>query len=276
MNDRLSVRFWGVRGSIACPGPQTVRYGGNTPCVEVRCGDHLIIFDGGTGIRPLGDWLMKKGEVTDADIFFSHCHVDHIGGLPFFAPFYGEVNTFRLWAGNLQPDYTMEGVMRILMSEPTFPIGIETFRARMDYRDFKAGDTLALRDGISIRTVPLDHPGGATGYRIDFAGRSIAYLTDNEGRPGEFDPALLALAKGADLAIYDCTFTDDEIHDKAGWGHSTWRDGLRLADEAGIKTFCLFHHAPEHDDAFMDGLAKEAQAARPGTIVAIEGSVIEL
>ncbi len=276
MNSRLSVRFWGVRGSIACPGPDTVRYGGNTPCIEVRCGDHMVIFDGGTGIRPLGDALAKLGKQIDADIFFSHCHVDHVSGLPFFAPFYGEANSFRLWAGNLLPRYRLKQVMQILMSEPTFPIGIDAFRARMDYRDFSAGDTLEPRPGVSIRTVPLDHPGGATGYRLDFAGRSVAYLTDNENRANGFSPALLGLAQGADLAIYDCTFTDDEIGDKAGWGHSTWRDGLRLADTAQIKTFCMFHHAPEHGDDFMDGIAREAEALRPGTIVAAEGRVIEL
>ena len=276
MNDRLSVRFWGVRGSIPCPGPDTVRYGGNTPCVEIRCGDRLLVFDGGTGIRPLGDRLMKRSGPIDADIFFSHCHVDHIGGLPFFAPFYGDKNSFRLWAGNLMPAYRMKQVMQILMSEPTFPIGIDTFRAQMDYRDFTAGETLSPQPGVTIKTGPLDHPGGATGHRIDYAGRSVAYLTDNEKHDGEFSPALLALARGADLAIYDCTFTDDEIQDKAGWGHSTWREGLRLADAAGIKTFCLFHHAPEHDDAFMDGLVRQAQAVRPGTIAATEGLVIDL
>lgn len=276
MNDRLSVRFWGVRGSIACPGPGTVRYGGNTPCVEVRCGDRLIIFDGGTGIRPLGDRLMKNHVPVDADIFFSHCHVDHVSGLPFFAPFFAGANSFRLWAGNLMPAWRMEQVMRIVMSEPTFPIGVEAFNARIEYRDFKAGDTLTPCPGVTIKTAPLDHPGGATGYRIDYAGRSLAYLTDNEKRGNDFSPALLGLARGANLAIYDCTFTDDEIAEKTGWGHSTWRDGLRLADAAGVKTFCMFHHAPEHDDDFMDGIARQAQALRPGTIVAAEGSVIEL
>lgn len=275
MDERLSVRFWGVRGSIACPGPGTVRYGGNTPCVEVRCGDRLIIFDGGTGIRPLGDRLMKHAPV-DADIFFSHCHVDHISGLPFFAPFYANANSFRLWAGNLKPTWRMEQVMRMVMGQPTFPIGVEAFQARIEYRDFAAGDTLNPCPGVTLRTAPLDHRGGATGYRIDYAGRSVAYLTDNEKQGGDFSPALVALARGADLAIYDCTFTDEEIAQKTGWGHSTWRDGLRLADAAGVKTFCMFHHAPEHDDDFMDRIAREAQAARPGTIVAAEGNVIEL
>ena len=276
MTSGLSVRFWGVRGSIACPGPETIRYGGNTPCVEVRCGDRLLIFDGGTGIRPLGDALMKTGKPVNADIFFSHCHVDHVGGLPFFAPFYIKGNSFRLWAGNLLPKYRMEEIMRLLMSHPLFPIEIDVFQAAMSYRDFSAGDTLNPCPGVTLRTTPLEHPDGATGYRLDYSGRSIAYLTDNEGRPGHIDPRVIELARGADLAIYDCTFTEEEIASKHGWGHSTWRDGLRLADAAGVKTFCLFHHAPEHDDAFMDGIAAEATAARPGTIVATEGVTITL
>jgi phosphoribosyl 1,2-cyclic phosphodiesterase len=276
MNQRLSVRFWGVRGSIACPGPETVRYGGNTSCVEIRCGDRLLIFDGGTGIRPLGDTLMKEEKAIDADIFFSHCHVDHVGGLPFFAPFFVPQNTFRLWAGNLLPKFRLEGVMRALMSHPLFPIGIYFFSATMSYRDFSAGDVLKPAPDITIKTAALDHPDGATGYRIEFGGRSIAYLTDNECRPGGFDPQLVELARDADLAIYDCTFTEEEIGAKTGWGHSTWRDGLRLADAAAVKTFCMFHHAPEHNDEFMDKIAAEAKAVRPGTLVAIEGDVIEL
>ncbi len=276
MTSDFTVRFWGVRGSIPCPGPETVRYGGNTPCVEVRCGDRLLIFDAGTGIRPLGNALAKKNGPIDADIFFSHCHVDHISGLPFFAPFYTAGNTFRLWTGNLLPKYGMADVMHLLMSHPLFPIDTDAFAAKIAYRDFHAGETLKPAEGIAIKTAPLVHPDGATGYRLEFDGRALAYLTDNEGRPGTFDPGLLALARGADLAIYDCTFTEDEIASKSGWGHSTWRDGLRLADEAGVKTFCMFHHAPEHDDAFMDAIAAKAEAARPGTIVATEGAIIRL
>lgn len=276
MSHNFTVRFWGVRGSIPCPGPSTARFGGNTPCVEVRCGKRLIIFDAGTGIRALGNELMKNGGALDADILLSHCHIDHVNGIPFFAPFFSSANRFRIWAGHLLPDYNLEDALRSLMSHPLFPIEVETFQADIRYRDFAAGESIDLGDKVAIKTVPLDHPGGATGYRVDFAGKSFAYITDNEIRPSGPDPRLVALTRGADLAVYDCTYTDGEIASKAGWGHSSWRQGLVLADAADIKSFCLFHHAPEHDDAFMDTIAFEAAGARKRTIVATEGSIVEL
>jgi phosphoribosyl 1,2-cyclic phosphodiesterase len=276
MSNKFTIRFWGVRGSIPCPGPSTARFGGNTSCVEVRCGDRLIIFDGGTGLRELGNSLMKSGSKLDADIFLSHCHIDHVNGLPFFAPFFSDAHTFRLWAGHLLPDYNLEDTLRSLMSHPLFPVEVEIFQADMRYRDFRAGETFDLGDGIRLKTAPLNHPGGATGYRLDFAGKSFAYLTDNEIRPAGPDSRLVDLAYGADLAVYDCTYTDKEIGTKLGWGHSSWRQGLQLADAAHIKSFCLFHHAPEHDDAAMDKIAFEAATARKGTIAAVEGLIVEL
>jgi phosphoribosyl 1,2-cyclic phosphodiesterase len=276
MSDTFTIRFWGVRGSIPCPGPATASFGGNTACVEVRCGDRLIICDGGTGIRALGDKLVAAGAPLDADILLSHCHIDHVNGIPFFAPFFSKANTFRLWAGHLLPKFNLKDTLRGLMSHPLFPVEVEVFQANIEFRDFKAGEPLDLGHGVKVATVPLDHPGGATGYRIDYRGKSFAYLTDNEIRPAGPDPRLVALARGADLAVYDCTYTDDEIGSKAGWGHSSWRQGLQFADAAGIKTFCLFHHAPEHDDSFMNRVAHQAAAARKGTLVAVEGSVIAL
>jgi phosphoribosyl 1,2-cyclic phosphodiesterase len=272
----FTIRFWGVRGSLPCPGPATKRYGGNTPCVEVRCGGRLLILDGGTGLRELGDALTEDGGTIDADLLLTHCHYDHVIGIPFFAPFFQPQHRFRIWAGNLLPDFRLKGVMESMMSEPLFPIGIDMFKASIDYRDFRAGETI-IRDGdLTIRTIMLDHPGGAAGYRIDYRGRSAAYLTDNEGRHEDRDTPLVAFAGGADLMIYDTTYTEAEIGEKKGWGHSTWQDGMRLADAAGAKTFCLFHHAPEHDDAMMDQLLAQASAARPGTIAAIEGQIIRL
>jgi phosphoribosyl 1,2-cyclic phosphodiesterase len=275
MNSNFSIRFWGVRGSVACPGPGTLRYGGNTPCVEVRCGDHLLIFDAGTGARPLGNALSQSGSPIDADIFLSHCHVDHIQGLPFFGPLYGSQNRIRLWAGNLTPPYEVKPVIQMLMKHPIFPIGIDAFQAQIEYRNFRAGEILTPREGVTLRTAPLDHPDGATGYRVEFGGRVLAYLTDIECRGG-FDPRVVALARGADLMIYDSTFTEEQIASKQGWGHSTWGDGVRLADEAGVKTYCLFHHDPDHDDEAMDRIATAASAKRPGTIVAKEGALVAL
>jgi phosphoribosyl 1,2-cyclic phosphodiesterase len=272
----FTIRFWGVRGSLPCPGPATKRYGGNTPCVEVRCGERLIILDAGTGLRELGDQLMQDGGAIDADILLTHCHYDHVIGIPFFTPFYHPQHRFRMWAGNLLPEFRLKSVMQRMMSEPLFPIGIDTFKADIDYRDFHAGESVAPGGGVTIRTVALNHPGGATGFRIEYGGRSVAYLTDNEGDREGRDEALIAAARGADLVIYDTAYTEEEIDDKKGWGHSTWQYGMRLADAAGAGTFCLFHHAPEHDDAAMDAMLAEAQAARPGTIAAIEGETIRL
>ncbi len=272
----MSVRFWGVRGSIPCPGPDTVRYGGNTSCVEIRCGDRILIFDAGTGIRPLGDALMAAGTVVDTDIFLSHCHLDHVIGLPFFAPLHTEGVGVRIWAGNLKPASGLEDAVRQMMSHPLFPIEIHMFKSEVEFRDFRAGDSFTPRPGIAVRTAPLNHPGGATGYRIDYGGRSVAYLTDTELGSGPVDPALLSLAKGASLVIIDSTYTDEELSSHVGWGHASWQQCVKLAAAAGAEKLCLFHHDPAHDDTFMDKVAAAAGAARPGTIVASEGLRIDL
>ncbi|HZD89021.1 MAG TPA: MBL fold metallo-hydrolase [Pseudolabrys sp.] len=270
----MRICFWGVRGSIPCPGPKTLRYGGNTPCIEVRCDDHLIIFDAGTGLRALGNALDASDELID--IFFTHCHLDHITGLPFFAPLFAEGRQIRLWAGNLLPVHSIEQAVRKVMSAPLFPVEVEVFKAALEFCDFHAGETLQPFDGVMIKTAPLDHPDGGTGYRVEYGGKIFALLSDTEGFPGKRDKELVALARDADLIVYDATFTEPEIMHRAGWGHSTWERGVRLANEAGAKRLCLYHHDPEHDDDFMDRVAAEAETARPGTITAREGQIVTL
>jgi phosphoribosyl 1,2-cyclic phosphodiesterase len=272
----MSIRFWGVRGSIPSPGANTIRYGGNTSCVEVRCGDDILIFDAGSGIRPLGETLVRETKAADIDIFLSHYHIDHLVGLPFFAPLLNDGVRIRLWAGNPQPNCGVKDAVNRLMSFPLFPIGIETFKGMVEFHDFRAGDLLKPRAGVSLRTAPLRHPGGATGYRLDYAGRSVAYLTDTEYGDASIDKGIVALAKDADLMIIDATYTDEELPSHKDWGHSSWRQCVRLADAAGAKRLCLFHHDPDHDDNFMDAIAGAATAARPGTIVAREGLCIGL
>lgn len=270
MAQRFDVTFWGVRGSIACPGADTMRYGGNTACLEIRCGERLVILDGGTGMRLLGLALDHGGKV-DADLLFTHTHFDHICGLPFFSTVYDPKNRFRLWAGHLLPDHTLRYVLSEMMMAPLFPIPITVFGAEMEFHDFHAGETLQLGDRIVARTAPLNHPNGATGYRIEYEGKSICYVTDTEHVPGKPDANVLGLIRDADLVIYDCTYTDAQFAKHVGWGHSTWEEGARLCDAARARQLVIFHHDPGHDDEFMDGIRAAAEKARPGTIVAHEG-----
>lgn len=270
----VTIRFWGVRGTIPCPGLATARYGGNTACIELRCGGHLLILDGGTGLRPLGDALVRNGPV-DADLFYSHTHLDHILGLPFFAPAHAADARLRLWAGNLLPALTLEAVLQRLMWTPLFPVSADLLQAKLEFHDFTAGETLEPRPGIVVRTLPLAHPDRATGYRIEHAGKTVTYVTDTEHEPGRRDPHVLALAARADLLIYDATYTDEEFPARIGWGHSTWQEAVRLADAAEVRRLVLFHHDPGHDDDAMDRIAAAADRRRPGTLVAREGMVLE-
>jgi phosphoribosyl 1,2-cyclic phosphodiesterase len=272
----LSVHFWGVRGSIPCPGHRTARYGGNTACVEVRCGDRLLIFDAGTGLRGLGNSLVQTAGSVRADIFLSHCHIDHIAGLPFFAPCYLPASQLRVWAGNLLPERALAQVARMVMSDPLFPSAPAMFKANIKFRDFHSGEVLKPHPDIVLRTVPLNHPGGATGYRLEYGHRSIAYITDTEHQPGRLDAHVLALAEGVDLMIYDCNYTDEQFAARAGWGHSTWQEGVRIAKAARAETLAIFHHDPDHDDDFLDRVGAEARALHPGTVVAAEGMALRI
>jgi len=270
-DDAFSVRFWGVRGSVACAGPDYVRYGGNTSCVEMRCGAHRLIFDAGTGLRALGETLQSQ---VEADLFFSHTHWDHIVGLPFFRPLYSPDSRFEVWGGHLLPDSTIEDALRQAMQTPLFPVPLDIFKARLTFHDFPPGRTLEPRPGVRVRTAALNHPNSATGYRVDYGGRSICYLTDTEHTPGKPDQNVLALMDGADIAIYDATYTDDELPRYAGWGHSTWQEGVRLCRAAGARKLVLFHHDPMRNDTALAALEQAAAAAFPGTVAAREGMTL--
>jgi phosphoribosyl 1,2-cyclic phosphodiesterase len=267
------VRFWGVRGSIAAPAADTLRYGGNTSSLEIRCGDRILLFDAGTGIRYLGRQLSAQGPV-DADLFFTHTHFDHTCGLPFFTPFFDASNRFNFYSGHLLPEYNLKHVLSEMMISPLFPVPLGIFRAELRFNDFCAGDTLKPRPGIVVRTAPLNHPDRATGYRVDYQGRSICYLTDTEHFADRLDANILELIRGADIVIYDSMYTDEEYTGRQGWGHSTWAEGAKLCAAAGAKTFVVFHHDPDHDDDFMDGIARDVALARPGSVVAREGLLL--
>jgi phosphoribosyl 1,2-cyclic phosphodiesterase len=183
-------------------------------------------------------------------------------------------SSISLWAGHLDGDCDLRGAIAMMMRSPLFPLPLDALKAQLEFKEFKERDSIEPRPGIDIATAPLNHPDGATGYRINFDGRSICYITDTEHVPGERDESILKLVEGADIMVYDSTYTEAEFENCRGWGHSTWEEGARLADLAGVKVFVAFHHDPWHDDDMMDEIAGRLEKQRPGSIVAREGMVL--
>jgi phosphoribosyl 1,2-cyclic phosphodiesterase len=273
--DVFRVKFWGVRGSIPVSGPELLRYGGNTACIEMRCGGHTLLFDAGTGVRPAGEAL-QAAAITDLDLFFTHCHYDHVIGFPFFAPLYDKRIRISLWSGHLAGRMTTRQMIDELMRPPWFPAKLAACRATLAYRDFVSGDVLRPREGVVVRTASLNHPGGCIGYRVEWSGRAVAVISDAEHEPGKLDPAVLGLIEDADLVIYDCTYTEEEMPRRKGYGHSTWQQGVKLCDAAGAHGLALFHHDPTRTDAEIDGMEQLAIGAFAGAFAARDGQTLDI
>jgi phosphoribosyl 1,2-cyclic phosphodiesterase len=271
----LKVKFWGVRGSIATPSPRHISFGGNTSCLEVTADRYHVILDAGTGIRNLGKKLLQEG-ARDFHILLSHTHWDHMNGFPFFAPAYEPGCTITIMAGHLIDHGGIRKVFAGQMAQPMFPVPLEAMRSSLTFEDFRAGDSFALEGGIQVKTKPLNHPDGATGYRLEYGGTAVCYVTDTEHIPGKPDQNVLDLIEGADLVIYDSTYTDDEFPEKVGWGHSTWQEGMRLCRAANVKSFAVFHHDPDHEDEFMEQVETEIRSEWDGAFVAREGMEIDV
>ena len=271
----LAVKFWGVRGSIACPTPRHVGFGGNTSCIEVIAGSERIVLDAGTGIRGLGQEWLRDG-VRNAHMLLTHTHWDHINGFPFFSPAFRQGCTFTIKAGHLSDQGGVRAVFAGQMAVPTFPVPLEAMAAQLKFEDFRAGDSFRIGSDVQVITAPLNHASGATGYRIEFEGKSVCYVTDTEHVVGKPDQNVLKLIEGADLVIYDSTYTDDEFEEHIGWGHSTWQEGVRLCKAANVKRLAIFHHDPDHEDDFMEAIEVEAKAAFPGSFVSRETMLVEV
>ena len=282
--EAMRVTFWGVRGSIPTPGPDTVAIGGNTSCVEIRAGKTILIFDGGTGLRLLGKKLIAEMPLA-AHIFFSHVHWDHIQGFPFFDPAFVPGNTIHLYGGN-NVSRTLEETLAGQMDHPSFPVHLTEMGAKMTFNDMYEGQVLQLDAGggktVKITTGRGNHPNGVWAYRIEFEGRSVVYATDTE-HYAIVDPKLTKLARDADVLIHDAQYTPEEYAGtsgtggpKAGWGHSTFEEAARLAKTAGAKRLILFHHDPmQNDDAVRDKEAR-AKGMFDDVIAAYEGLSFEL
>lgn len=274
----FTIKFWGVRGSIPCPGQETVRYGGNTSCVEMRVGQERLIFDGGTGLRVLGQSMLSKMPV-EAHMFFTHSHWDHIQGFPFFVPAFVKANNFHIYGAISPGGATIEKRLRDQMHHPNFPVPLQLMQANLHFKDVEIGAKIKIGD-ITVENAQLHHPGQAVGYRVSWQGYAAAYITDTEHLEEGLDKNVLHLARNADVMIYDATYTDEEyysqVSSKVGWGHSTWQHAIKVAKEAKVKKLVIFHHDPLHSDDFLDQIGEKAREKFPNTTMAREGMIIDL
>lgn len=273
----MEITFFGVRGSIASPGPETAGVGGNTSCVEVVCGGERIILDAGTGLRKLGDRMMAEGSL-EATMLLSHQHWDHIQGIPFFVPAYIPTARLRIYGG-VNGVMSLRETLEHQMTAPVFPVRLDELGAQIDLCEVRSGHSFSV-GGARVKAIKVNHPGGCFAYRIDFEGKSVVYATDTE-HYACVDPALRALAQGADVLIYDSQYTPEEYRgdagrSKVGWGHSTYVAGAELARSAGVGQYVLFHHDPSRNDAKVAEIEARAQVLFPESVAAREGMRIAL
>jgi phosphoribosyl 1,2-cyclic phosphodiesterase/ABC-type transporter Mla MlaB component len=268
-DEGMRVKFWGTRGSICTPEPDFMRYGGNTSCVEVRLDNGtLLILDAGTGIRKLGQALLKDTSFLQNPqgyVLLSHQHWDHIQGFPFFTPAFLPGNEFT-FLGQFKFDGRLEEALRGQMESTYFPVRLDEMSSKLQFRELLEEETEI--GGATIISRHLNHPQGVLGYRIEADGCVLAYCTDTEHYADRLDENVLELAQDADIFIYDSQYTTEEYPQKKGWGHSTWQMGCQLAQKAQVLTYCMFHHDPYHNDAFLDKVLAQARSLFPQTIAA--------
>jgi phosphoribosyl 1,2-cyclic phosphodiesterase len=247
----MKVKFWGTRGSIAVPGKQTIRYGGNTTCLEITLGSgRVVVIDAGTGIRALGDKLSSENESIDIHLLVTHIHWDHVLGFPYFTPLYKTTSTIRI-DGCPTCINGLRNTFENKMGDGFFPVKFADLKAGIHYLDVLQQKPLEI-DGTLIDAVPLHHPQGGFGFRFKEGEKTLVFLTDNElggdNRNGRSTGDYVEFCSNADLLIHDAQFTPQEIGERRNWGHSDYSAAFHLALEAGVKKLILFHHDPSRTD----------------------------
>ncbi len=276
----MKLTFWGVRGSIPTPGKHTVRYGGNTPSSELRLDDDkLIILDAGTGIRNLGDYLINNGESVKAHLLVTHPHWDHIQGFPFFKPAFISGNELTI-VGTERPERFLREIISDQMNHIYFPVQLHDLKAKIHFVPVREEGELMIHDA-KVKMIYVNHPGFTIGYRIEYHGKTLAYISDNEPfdraaaanltnfesvvkekfntEDGDPNQRIFEFCQGADVLIHDATYTPEEYIDRVGWGHSHYLFTLRVAAEANVKRLYLFHHDQNHSDDKVDDILKKCK-----------------
>lgn len=275
---KTQITFWGIRGSVPAPSPETVKYGGNTACVEIWAGADHIICDAGTGIRPLGEVLETRKKAVKAAILLSHFHWDHIAGFPFFTPFYNRNNVFSIIGPMIEKTSVKES-LRAAISPPYFPVSLKDLSASFRFKN--AGDKPILFGKVKIYPFELKHPGGALGWRFEFTNKkSLVYISDNE--PGDNFDDIVFMSQNADLLIHDSQYTPGEYIRKRGWGHSPYTYAIEIGLKANVKRLVLNHFDPKYGDKKLEEILAKAKelikknGSKMKCELATEGKMIQI
>ncbi|MGD2181046.1 MBL fold metallo-hydrolase [Lusitaniella coriacea] len=272
----FEVQFWGVRGQIATPGKETVRYGGNTSCVEMRVADQCLIFDGGTGLRQLGNSLLSRMPI-EAHLFFTHCHWDRIQGFPFFVPAFIPINHIHIYGATASNGSTFKERLSGQMLGPNFPVPIQVMQSKMEFHDLSIEEKECLGNVI-IETSFLNYSHRSIGYRITCQGKSVVYATGTKYFPDHLNENLLNLAHHADLVILDAPKVTSNGKNPLAidWENTPWQISIETAKEAEVKQVVISLHNPEHSDDFLDKVEEKIQSVFSNAILAREGMILSL
>ena len=273
---KFEITFWGVRGSVPTPAPHTRKYGGNTPCLEVRAGNNLLLMDAGTGICRFTERLIQaQNQGLDITILLSHTHWDHIQGLPFFKLAFNPANNIKVY-GPKRAGFTLRSCLEAAMKPPNFPVPFDLLAGIKQVIEVEPGATIEL-DDLKIHTAELNHPDGSIGFRLEYDGKSLAYCLDHEhDEQDDVHHGLSKLAQDADVLIFDAAYSDEDYPQFKGWGHSTWQEGYKTARQLNVKNLVLSGFNPDLSDNDLDKIALATQTMQGNTIVAVEGESLTL
>lgn len=272
------VQFWGVRGQISAPGKETVRYGGNTSCVEMRIGEKRLIFDGGSGLRVLGNHLLTQMPV-EAYMFFTHCHWDSIQGFPFFTPAFIPGNCFHIYGAAASNGASIEHRLGSQMLAPNFPVPLQVMQSELKFYELTSGHKVKM-DEVIVEAALLNDSSRSMGYRVTWQGHSVVYAIARSHYRDRIDKNLLHLARQADLLILDapCAISSDKSLKSSplGWQDELWQTGIATAKTAGVKRIVLSHYNPNHNDDFLDWVEAQVQSVFPNDLLAREGMILSV